>query len=162
MYCLSFATPATLNNCNQLNSLHHQLSSINFRHCFHKQRPCIISGGQSPLFVTPHAKRHPSTIINPLPAETLTQFCLSSNHQTFLPAPQPIAAHPDICFATNTEWTRRIFPNPATELPPMVHPRCNPVLQDQPHFTTSRFNSQLHLPLPYQLFQPNTLSPPLV
>ena len=74
----------------------------------------------------------PSSV--PPPAETLTQFCPPSNHQTFLPVTQPIAAHPDICFATNTEWITRTFPNPATECPPMLHSRCNPVLQDHPHF----------------------------
>ena len=70
----------------------------------------------------------------PPPAETLTQFCPSSNHQIFLPVTQPTAAHPDICFATNTEWITRTFPNPATESHPMLHSRCNPVLQDQLHF----------------------------
>ena len=64
----------------------------------------------------------PSSV--PPPAESLTQFFPSSNHQTFLPVTQPIAAHPDICCATNTEWITRTFPNPATECPPMLQPHC--------------------------------------
>ena len=74
----------------------------------------------------------PSSV--PHPAETQTQFCPSSNHQPFLPVTQPIAAYPDVvwCFATNNEWITRTFPNPATECLPMLHPRCDPVLQDQP------------------------------
>ena len=64
----------------------------------------------------------PSSVLPP--AEPLSQFCPSSNHQTFLPVTQPIAAHPDICFATNTKWITRTFPNPATECPPMLQPHC--------------------------------------
>ena len=82
----------------------------------------------NPHFPLPHMQsakfQHlpPSSV--PPPAEPLTQFCPSSNHQTFLPVTQPIAAHPDICFATNTEWITRTFPNPATECPPMLQPHC--------------------------------------
>ena len=82
----------------------------------------------NPHFPLPHMQsanlQHlpPSSV--PPPAEPLTQFCPSSNHQTFLPVTQPIAAHPDICFATNTEWLTRTFPNPATECPPMLQPLC--------------------------------------
>ena len=92
----------------------------------------------NPHFPLPHMQsanlQHlpPSSV--PPPAETQTQSCPSSNHQTSLPVSQPIPAHSDICFATNTEWITRTFPNPATECPPMVHPRCNPMLQDHPHF----------------------------
>ena len=120
----------------------------------------------NPLFPLPHMQsanlQHlpPSSV--PLPAETLTQFCPSSNHQTFLPVTQPIAAHPDICFATNTKWITRTFPNPATECPPMLHPRCNPVLQGQPHFINQPIQQSVTSALPCQLFQPNTRSQPLV
>ena len=92
----------------------------------------------NPHFPLPHMQsanlQHLPLSTVPPPAETLTQFCPSTCHQTFLPASQPIAAHSDICFATNTECKTRTFPNPATECLPMTQPRCNPVLQDQPHF----------------------------
>ena len=92
----------------------------------------------NPQFPLPHMQsanlQHLPPPPVPPPAETLTQSCLSSDHQFVLPVSQPIPAHPDICFATNTEWITRTFPNPATECPSMVRPRCPPVLQDQPHF----------------------------
>ena len=92
----------------------------------------------NPHFPLPHMQsanlHHLPPSLVPPPAETLTQSCPSSKYQTFRPVSQPIAAHHDICFATNTEWITRTFPNPATECPSRVHPRCNPVLQDQPHF----------------------------
>ena len=89
------------------------------------------------LFPLPHLQsanlQHLPHSSVPPPVETLSQLFPSSINQP--PVSQPIAAYPDIYFATNTEWITRTIPNPATEFPPIMHHRCNPVFQDQPHFT---------------------------
>ena len=115
--------------------------------------------------VTPPAKHQyskSSTPSVPPPAETLSQFYPSSNHQTFLHISQPNAAHPNIYFATKPEWITRTIPNPATECQLMMHPRCNHVLHDQPHFINQPIQQSFTSAEPCKLFQPNTRSPPIV
>ena len=110
---------------------------------------------QAPIFKIFHS-------ISSAPAETLSQFYPSSNHQTFLHISQPNAAHPNIYFATKPEWITRTIPNPATECQLMMHPRCNHVLHDQPHFINQPIQQSFTSAEPCKLFQPNTRSPPIV
>ena len=145
-YCLSFATSVTFNKLTSrlvyTTNYHIPTFDTVLTDSVHPSYQVV-----NPHFALPHMQsanlQHlpPSSV--PPPAETLTQFCPSSNHQTFVTVTQPIAAHPDICFAANTKWTTRTFPNPATECPPMLHSRCNPVLQDQPHFINQPIGQSL-------------------
>ena len=70
-----------------------------------------------------------------------------------MPVSQPIAAHSDIHFATNTEWITWTIPNPATECPPMLHPCCDTVHQPQWRKVRNRTSFETRHAAPEQLFR---------